>query len=200
MFFSLYKLFVVVEEEDRMQELLRGLRNSATKSAVDDAIYGLLMLIIAALLILLLAVLVNMRQRASGRDSPKALFLSLCRAHRLKWRERWLLWRLARLGHIKDPARLFLEPHRFRSTRLPTALRGRAAELRTIRDRLFSELKGSGVLSDNGLAHRDRSVQDGGAALPALKIPPNLDVPPWTPAPVYPSVPPHDNLPDNMTA
>ncbi len=86
MFFPLYKMFLVVEDEDRMQELLRGLRSSATGSGMDDAVYGLLILAGIALLILLLSMLVNMRQRGAGRDSPRGLFLSLCRAHKLKWR------------------------------------------------------------------------------------------------------------------
>ena len=45
-------------------------------------------------------------------SSPNRLFLSLCRAHRIAWSDRWLLWRLAASQRLEDPVRVFLEPER----------------------------------------------------------------------------------------
>jgi hypothetical protein len=82
------------------------------------------------------------------------LFLSLCRAHRLRWAEWWLLWRVARDQKVKDPARLFLEPRWLDSARLRPVLRLRAARLESIRRRLFGRLLG-GDVSQPGPAGRD---------------------------------------------
>ena len=55
-----------------------------------------------------------MRHReGGGYYSPSALFLELCRAHRLNWSARRLLWQLARRRQLSNPAQLFVEPQHF---------------------------------------------------------------------------------------
>jgi len=71
-------------------------------------------------------------------NSPKRLFWSLCRAHDLSWRDRWILWRLSRYQELDDPARLFLEPHRFDSPNLSFALQRHPARIASLRERLFA--------------------------------------------------------------
>lgn len=81
------------------------------------------------------------RRRASAYHSPGRLFLTLCRAHRLRWRDVWLLWQLARWYELEDPARLFLEPERFDPSTLSRRLTRQAARLRLLRARLFAGLR-----------------------------------------------------------
>jgi len=69
------------------------------------------------------------------------LFTELCRAHKLNWRQRWLLWRLARIEQLSHPARLFLEPEWYAAAGLPRELRHNAAQLNAIRARLFADAK-----------------------------------------------------------
>jgi hypothetical protein len=81
------------------------------------------------------------RTREGDRDfrSPRRLFFALCRAHGLRWREQWWLWRLARFQQLGEPARLFLEAERFDPPRLSPALRAREQDLAQLRQRLFAE-------------------------------------------------------------
>ena len=65
------------------------------------------------------------------------LFLELCRAHGLTWKERFLMWRLARCQRLRDPARLFLEADRFEEARLSRPLKVHNQSFRAIRARLF---------------------------------------------------------------
>jgi len=80
------------------------------------------------------------RRRPAAYHSPGKLFLALCRAHRLRWRDAWLLWRLARCHELEDPARLFLEPERFDPQGLNRSLARHVARLRMLRRRLFAGL------------------------------------------------------------
>lgn len=187
----------LLAEQDRMQGLSRAFRANKEQYNTDDVIYGLLILAGILAVMIIIALVNKFRQRRSNHTSPWGLFLSLCRAHKLKWSERWLLWQLARLEHLADPARLFLEPDWFKSSGLPPALRAQAARLKSIRDRLFAELKGNINLSDDEKSHSDRSTEAKGAALPTLKAAPKLDVPPWPATALSPPSPPLTNSSDN---
>jgi hypothetical protein len=75
-----------------------------------------------ALVLVLLAVFATalwlLQRVLAWRDRPPkrsmgALFRELCRAHRLSWRERLLLGRLARAAQVAPAARLFVEPELF---------------------------------------------------------------------------------------
>jgi hypothetical protein len=50
------------------------------------------------------------------------------------------LWRLARSHGLRAPARVFLEPERFESSRLSPVMRRHAARLEGLQDRLFAGL------------------------------------------------------------
>jgi len=80
------------------------------------------------------------RRRPTAYHSPGRLFLALCRAHRLPWRDAWLLWRMARWNELEDPARLFLEPERFDPQGLSRPLTRHAPRLQSLRARLFAGL------------------------------------------------------------
>ncbi len=71
------------------------------------------------------------------RDEPWRLFFRLCRAHRLRWIDWWLLFQVARYHRLRDPACLFLQPHRLDPANLDPQLRTKAARLLRLREQLF---------------------------------------------------------------
>lgn len=110
-------------------------------------------LIVLTIASVFFAVLFHLSQRISGRrsNSPLGLFLSLCRAHRLSWRESWLLWRVAAAHQLHDPARLFLEMQWYDSAQLPQRLRAYSSQLAVLRDRLIGLPAEQGVcIADDG--------------------------------------------------
>ena len=198
MFLPPYKMFLPAEE-DRMQGLFRAFRAAQAREGTDEVLYRLMILagIVVAIFILLLVV--NSRRRQKSYASPCGLFFSLCRAHKLNLKDRWLLWRLARLEQLADPARLFLEPEWFVASSLPGPLLHRAKQLKSIRDRLFANLKESHKLSDGDQSPWAEPIEPTGAALPTLKTAPELDIPPWSATVPSPPLPPFSNTSDGAT-
>jgi hypothetical protein len=192
MFLPSYTTFPLAEQ-DRMQDLFRAFRATQAREGMNEVVYGLLILAGIVVVMFLLSVVINHRRRREGYASPLDLFLNLCRAHKLKWRERWLLWRLARIEQLSDPARLFLEPEWFASSSLPGELRQHAAKLKSVRDRLFADVRESLKSSDDEQSGAAEPMQPAGAALPTLKAAPELDIAPWTATAFSPPLPPFSN-------
>lgn len=96
-------------------------------------------LIVLTIASVIFAIFFRLFQQLSGQrsNSPLGLFVSLCRAHRLSWRESWLLWRVAAAHQLHDPARLFLEIRWYDSAGLPQRLRAYSGQLEGLRDRLI---------------------------------------------------------------
>jgi hypothetical protein len=160
------------------------------------------LLVLAAIVVVGLAVTyaVSLFKRWRVKAIPLRLFWSLCSAHNLQLSERFLLWQLARLEHLTDPARLFLEPQWFNASSLPADLRFKAAQLKKIYLRLFAGLKEGEKTSDGEHAPLVGAVEPKGAALQVAKTAPNLDVPPWSlpssSPPPLPAMPPLTNTSD----
>jgi hypothetical protein len=112
-----------------LEDFARGLRENRFRFDSENIAAALLTVAGIALAVWILWYLVRLYERRQGRPRPWRLFLSLCRAHRLRWRQRWLLWRVARAEGLRDPACLFLEPERLEATRLGPAFAGRQSEL-----------------------------------------------------------------------
>jgi hypothetical protein len=127
---------------------------------VTDVLLGVAILLGVAAVAWACSRLLRMRDRYRVFRSPARLFFVLCRAHRLRWRECWWLWRLARFQRLRDPARLFLEAERFDPAQLSPSLRARGHELMQLRGRLFAEtaLK-TGQAVETGGAHRRGSAK-----------------------------------------
>jgi hypothetical protein len=194
MFFPLYKTFLFADQ-DRMQDLFRAFRATQTQERIAEVIFGLLILAGIAIAIFTILMVVKSRRRRAGYASPRGLFFTLCRAHKLSWVECWLLWRLARLEQLDEPARLFLEPEWFDDFSLHGALRQRAEQLKNIRDRLFAGLKESNASRNAEQSALSESNEPVGAALPALKTAPELDIPPWPAS----TLPPLSNTSDGAS-
>jgi hypothetical protein len=83
--------------------------------------------------------IVKWQQRLQLRqyESPAGLFRELCHAHRLSWRERKLLWGIARAAHLAQPAQLFLRPDLYWPPHVPAKLANRQRELVKLHGRIF---------------------------------------------------------------
>jgi hypothetical protein len=193
---SLPYMTFLLAEQDRMQDLYRAFRTAKTKDTIDDVIFGMLIFAGIAAVMIIFSSIIHYRRRRRGLASPLGLFLNLCRAHKLQLKEYWLLWRLARLERLTDPARLFLEPEWYISSNLPEALRLRAPQLQSIRNRLFAELTDNLKIVDKERPSSDQSIQPKGAALPELKAAPGLDIASWPAAALSMPLPPHTNSTD----
>ncbi len=94
---------VLLAERTRLGSLNLPLHGRGEMSGRDDVLLGLLILAALAAGIWALSRLLAIGSRHRAYDSPRRLFLSLCQAHRLRWSQRWLLWRLASSQGLKDP-------------------------------------------------------------------------------------------------
>jgi len=78
----------------------------------DAFMRGLGIAIVVLIVFWLLLRLVPWKRMPWSPQGSLGLFWSLCRAHRLSWADRWLLWQIARRQRLRHPARVFLEPER----------------------------------------------------------------------------------------
>ena len=99
-----------------------GRRFRRGNSSFDAAEVVTLLAVIAvvAAIAWLIARYVKLREKRNT-SSPQHLFRELCRAHQLDWPSRKLIQSLAKAHGLSDPARMFVEPHRFNASRLGPA-------------------------------------------------------------------------------
>lgn len=168
----------LLAEQDLMQNLYRAIVTAKTNIGENNIVYGLFILAGILVVLVILSLVLNLRHRRYGSASPWGLFWSLCCAHKLKWSECWLLWKLARSQKLSDPAILFVEPERFASSRLTSELRPSVEKLRTIRDRIFAQPKGS-IFSSGDQSPSTGSTHLTEAAVPGLKAGAELDLATW---------------------
>jgi hypothetical protein len=72
-------------------------------------------------------------------NSPRRLFKELCAVHRLSYRERSLLARLAQHHRLALPGVLFVEPALWNSDQLGSGWQARTVELDSLRKRIFAQ-------------------------------------------------------------
>jgi hypothetical protein len=179
---------ILAAEANRWDDVSSGFRSGFEGRRIEpfELVLGLLIIVGIVLFAWLLSYLLKLQERHRTYSSPFRLFLSLCKAHGLRWREYWWLWRLARSQGLRAPARLFLEPERFATASLSPPLRRRAELLARLRDRLFVELPKKGTnleeLKDDHRPARPghRTAPQAETPVPPLTAAPALDVPPWT--------------------
>jgi hypothetical protein len=183
---------ILLAEQSRWENLSSSLSSGLRGHQIDvgDVVAALLILACVVGVVWLVSRFLPVLGRRGAYAGPTRLFLSLCRAHRLQWREAWWLWQLARFQRLRDPARLFLEPQRWDAASLSPSLLARQRQLIRVRDRVFAESPGGKPQeetrqpqrSDGGKARKKTGRQSrAGTALPPLPVNPTLDAPPWTP-------------------
>jgi hypothetical protein len=115
----------------------RGFRGAASQRGWSDLVPYIA---VAGLLIggMSLYSYLKRRNDMSERcDDPHKLFRELCLVHQLDRASRRLLLMLAGAHKLTQPAQVFVTPGAFETTRLPSSLRGRSAEIAKLRARLF---------------------------------------------------------------
>ena len=117
-------------------------RHSQQSSQIDIGDLWLALAAFGGLVVLLivLAKLFPSNEKTRKINSPLRLFWALCRTHRLKLSQRWLLWRIARDYELKDPALLFVEPELLDVDMLDKGFAGRAAAINSLHEQLFEGL------------------------------------------------------------
>lgn len=99
-------------QENPLRYFAEEFQQRSSRIDPDALMRGLGLLIALLLVVWLLLRLIPWRRMPWAANSPLALFWSLCRAHRLRWTDRWLLWQIAKRQRLRHPASLFLEPER----------------------------------------------------------------------------------------
>ena len=85
------------------------------------------------------AMFVQRRRMADQRSSPAALFLELCRAHKLDRPQRTLLKQVAQVQELRNIARVFTEPQWLLQAQADGAFRSRAGQLQALCQTLFEK-------------------------------------------------------------
>jgi hypothetical protein len=172
----LVQCLLLGERRQRLANLAREFR-AGKQDDVGEMILGLAILAGIAAGLWLLARLMERREHRRRVNHPLGLFLALCRAHGLRWSDRWLLWRLANSQKLRDPGRLFLEPERLDPENLDPRWKPHAAQLRLLRQRLFVEPCADSTATGGGL-QLTGSAEDSATAPP---LDPAWDLAAWLP-------------------
>jgi hypothetical protein len=184
------RTWILLAERTHVREWARALRNRSSQVDTQYVLTGLGVLAVIVVALWGVSYFLSRRERRRSYDSALMLFLALCKAHRLGWSDRWLLWRVARRQRLRDPARLFLEPRRLAAENLCPSLRTREPQLQALRARLYTGLETPPVPAPQGVEDPQAQVsaEPAPAALPKrpplpdfpTAASPALDLPPWT--------------------
>ena len=131
---------ILLARQSPLDNFAREFQGRQTRLESGYLTTGLLIMLGIVAVVWLLSKVMDRLEGRQPVDSSLMLFLALCKAHRLRWSEWWLLWLVARDQKLKEPARLFLEPERLDPVNLGPVLRLRAAQLEVVSGRLFAGL------------------------------------------------------------
>ena len=118
------------------EHLGRQFREGGKALEAGDALLVLGVVVGVLLAAWLLSRMMNGGVRRPYRNSLW-LFLELCRAHHLSWRESWLLWRLANAHDLTEPASIFLRPDCFVDDQTHARFARKRRLIEQLRVRLF---------------------------------------------------------------
>ncbi len=175
----------LLAKDSRLEGISRGFRPTSQLGAAD-VVLGLTVLAGIVLLLLVLSNLSDWIERRGAADSSLALFLSLAKAHKLKWSDQWLLWRVARSQRLAEPAMVFLQPERLRRPFLARRFHHLGSRLNALGERIFA-----GFDAECGDSTPSTAVAQKTAATAAQQT----AAPPTVPDAQPPSVPPGAQFP-----
>ncbi|MFH1919493.1 MAG: hypothetical protein ABIP48_06355 [Planctomycetota bacterium] len=164
---------VLLARQNPLGDLAREFQGRQTRVESGYVTTGVLILVCIVVGVWLLSRVVERLEGRRPVDNSPTLFFALCRAHRLRLSQWWLLWRVARHQHLKDPARLFLESERLHPDNVSPMLRLRAAELEWLGAQLFAEAPEED--------EKSRSSSAKPAACPSSTPSPSSDASEWLP-------------------
>jgi hypothetical protein len=175
--FSALAISMPFSAADRVDRMMEAFRASRGDYNLNQSWTGLLIFLAVAAFIALVGMVIKSYWRQWNASSPRILFMQICRAQKLKWPQRILLWRLAQSQKLAEPASLFLQPECFEIGRLTVEMRPYREELQILKEVLFSEanhVMNSG--SGNGGSFK---AELSNFALPVSQNPPALDLLEW---------------------
>lgn len=132
----------LVAQRSNVDEIVRGMSSGFRdrQSPMDPIAAARLGVWIAAgVLAVYVLVRIGGHVLRRWRSTPTWLFWRLCRAHRLSWRQLWLLWRLAAELHLSEPAEVFVDPRHLQAALAQPAFGSVRRRLRKLSERLFAE-------------------------------------------------------------
>lgn len=130
---------ILLAQRHNWQRLGDRFSGSNAKLDVGELVAILAACIVAGLLLWLLQWTAKWQEGKLDSPSPGRLFRDLCRAHKLRFKDRRLLKRLAQGSHIDHPVELFLKPEAFNIGRIPADLEHQATAILALAERLFAE-------------------------------------------------------------
>lgn len=140
--YYVFQLAIAVPEllakDGRYMHMGSRFRRGSSNIDTADLVTMLGVIAIVAAIVWLITRYVKLREKRNA-CSAQHLFHELCRAHQLDWPSRQLLQALAKAHGLADPARIFVEPHRFNTDKLGPAFANCEPRLAALRQRLFAE-------------------------------------------------------------
>ena len=124
--------------QGRYMHMGRRFRRGSSNFDTADLVTLLGVLAIVAALGWLITRYLKLREKRHA-SSAQHLFVELCRAHQLDWPSRQLIQSLAKAHGLTNPARIFVEPHRFNADKLGPAFANCETRLTELRRQLFAE-------------------------------------------------------------
>jgi len=134
--------YVLLAERSRLSDVVGGFaggfRQHHSRISTVELLLAALAAVGAVLLLVLAGRLMYLAWRR-WRQSSVGLFWRLCRAHRLAWPDRWLLWQAAHALEFPEPAAIFVEADRLTAPPVTALFPGDAPRLVRLRERLLAE-------------------------------------------------------------
>jgi hypothetical protein len=132
---------LIAQMDSRLEGFSSGFREHRARMDSGDLVLLLTAFVVVFTVLWLVA---RWSERRVRNDSSLELFWTLTKTHGIGWRDRWLLWRLARAKRLAEPALLFLDP-RLTAPQSSHHLAPQAtARLKALRRRLFSGIDRTG--------------------------------------------------------
>ena len=95
---------VLLAQRSRLEGLSQGFRGNKVQIDFGDVVLGLVILAVVVGAIWILSKLLGQSERGRPCNRPGRLFLTLCKAHGLRWSQWWLL-RAIRVNRASAPLR-----------------------------------------------------------------------------------------------
>lgn len=129
---------VLLAKEGRYMQMGRRFRRGGSTIDAADLVTMLGIIAVVAAIAWLIVRYIKLREKRNT-SSAQHLFHELCRAHQLDWPSRKLLQSLAKAHGLANPARMFVEPHRFNADKIGPAFANSRRRLAELRQQLFAE-------------------------------------------------------------
>jgi hypothetical protein len=159
----------LLADEGQFGQILNSMRSGFRGRSTPLSTHTVVMAVLWACMAVMVLWLANRaRQRVVRmlRNTPRWLFRQLCAAHRLKWKDRRLLWQVAQEQYPKNPPQLFVDPDSLTAPRLGVRKRAEMDRLAALREQLFSEPEESPKSNGTALSEPQAAASAPPAAAP----------------------------------